>query len=159
MLNKLLSAVIITAFLFSLSSTLFAQRPAEADRPQIATEFAPTPENAELQNDPERVKARLEAQIKRLSADYDLSPDQETKALEIYTQFEMQQIDLKNRINILNKERQSLFEDLLTSEQKEKFEKSKIERRERITAPSKGEQDTKRAPARSSKPQGESPKR
>jgi len=157
MLNKFLSAVIITAVtfcFFTQYNSAFAQNkatPRVQGTPVLLPADTEESENFNPFNDPERIKARVENQIKRLTTDFDLSDDQANMLLQIYLENEQQQLELKARINQLAQERQERFESILTPDQKEKYQKTKIERkdRERTKPPSaKDASEIKKSPGR-----------
>ncbi|MCL2039280.1 MAG: hypothetical protein FWG85_02495 [Bacteroidetes bacterium] len=135
MFKNIFKCAVIIALLTGISYSTIAQTKAvkidntpATEAKQINTRNAsPDGENAA-----ESLQKRIEMQVHRYTSDYNLTEKQQTDLTAILTDIEGQLLEIRNRQNLLNKEKADRIDALLTKEQKETKEQSLKERRDKM---------------------------
>jgi hypothetical protein len=136
MSKKLFIAAFITAVTLGLvSNNLFAN-----------------PNRNSAVEDPERIKTRVEAQVKNYQEQYGLDESQTKKLTQEMLEIEKKQIEARRVISELSTKRQEALENITTKEQKEQFELKRNSRREQLREKARISDDSKMPPNRKAMP-------
>ena len=156
MFKNILNCAIILALLTGISYSSIAQPKAlKVDNtPEEAKKVNTMNASLDGENTAEGLQKRIEMQVHRYTSDYSLTENQQKDLTALLTEIESQLLEIRNKQNLLNKEKADRIDAILTKEQKEIKEKSLKERRDKMLEKRKdGKMDGEQLKPRMVKPE------